>query len=43
MEMMLSSLGNDIRNFRMEAGLSQEQLSILCGILTFNEVMFLIV
>lgn len=31
MEMMLSSLGNDIRNFRMEAGLSQEQLSILCG------------
>ena len=32
MEMMLSSLGNDIRNFRMEAGLSQEQLSTLCGI-----------
>lgn len=32
MEMMLSSLGNDIRNFRMEAGLSQEQLSSLCGI-----------
>lgn len=31
MEMMLSSLGNDIRNFRMEAGLSQEQLSTLCG------------
>lgn len=31
MEMMLSSLGNDIRNFRMEAGLSQEQLSSLCG------------
>ena len=30
MEMMLSSLGNDIRNFRMEAGLSQEQLSTLC-------------
>ena len=29
--MMLSSLGNDIRNFRMEAGLSQEQLSTLCG------------
>ena len=32
MEMMLSSLGNDIRNFRIEAGLSQEQLSTLCGI-----------
>ena len=32
MEMMLSSLGNDIRKFRIEAGLSQEQLSILCGI-----------
>ncbi len=32
METMLSNLGNDIRNFRMEAGLSQEQLSILCGI-----------
>lgn len=32
MEMMFSSLGNDIRNFRMEAGLSQEQLSTLCGI-----------
>lgn len=31
MEMMLSSLGNDIRNFRMKAGLSQEQLSTLCG------------
>ena len=31
MEMMLSSLGNDIRNFRIEAGLSQEQLSTLCG------------
>ena len=31
MEMMLASLGNDIRNFRMEAGLSQEQLSTLCG------------
>ena len=31
MEMMLSSLGNDIRNFRVEAGLSQEQLSTLCG------------
>ena len=31
MEMMLSSLGNDIRNFSMEAGLSQEQLSTLCG------------
>ena len=32
MEMMLSSLGNDIRNFRIEAGLSQEQVSTLCGI-----------
>ena len=32
MEMMFSSLGNDIRNFRIEAGLSQEQLSTLCGI-----------
>lgn len=31
MEMMLSSLGNDIRNFRIEAGLSQEQLSSICG------------
>ena len=31
MEMMLSSLGNNIRNFRKEAGLSQEQLSTLCG------------
>ena len=31
MEMMLSSLGNNIRSFRMEAGLSQEQLSSLCG------------
>ncbi len=31
MEMMLTSLGNDIRNFRTEAGLSQEQLSSLCG------------
>ena len=31
MEMILSTLGNDIRNFRMEAGLSQEQLSYLCG------------
>ena len=29
--MMLSSIGNDIRNFRIEAGLSQEQLSSLCG------------
>lgn len=31
MEMMLSSLGNNIRSFRMEAGLSQKQLSSLCG------------
>lgn len=31
MEMMLLSLGNDIRNFRIEAGLSQEQLSSICG------------
>lgn len=31
MEMMLSSLGNEIRNYRMEAGLSQEQLSLICG------------
>ncbi len=32
MNMILSSLGNDIRNFRIEAGLSQEQLSSICGI-----------
>ena len=32
MEVMSSSLGNDIRNSRIEAGLSQEQLSSLCGI-----------
>lgn len=32
MEVMLSSLGNDIRNFRMEAGLSQKQLSTLCEV-----------
>ena len=32
MELILSSIGNDIRNFRMEAGLSQEQLSTLCGV-----------
>lgn len=31
MEIMLASVGSDIRNFRIEAGLSQEQLSTLCG------------
>lgn len=29
--MMLSSLGDNVRSFRMETGLSQEQLSTLCG------------
>ncbi|MDY2889576.1 MAG: Dam family site-specific DNA-(adenine-N6)-methyltransferase [Candidatus Caccosoma sp.] len=29
---LLSSIGNEIRNYRNEAGLSQEQLSALCGV-----------
>mgnify|MGYP000198368131 FL=1 len=32
MSMTLSSLGNDIHNYRIEAGLSQEQLSSISGI-----------
>ena len=32
METNLYSVGNDIRNFRIEAGLSQEQLSEMCGV-----------
>ena len=32
MNLFLSSIGNEIRNYRMEAGLSQEQLSSMCGV-----------
>ena len=32
MSMTLSSLGNDIHNYRIEAGLSHEQLSSISGI-----------
>lgn len=32
MEMILAEIGNNIHNSRMEAGLSQEQLSSLCGV-----------
>ena len=32
METNLYSVGNDIRNYRIEAGLSQEQLSEMCGV-----------
>ncbi len=32
MSLFLSSIGNEIRNYRMEAGLSQEQLSSMCGV-----------
>ena len=32
MSMTLSTLGNDIHNYRIEAGLSQEQLSSISGI-----------
>ena len=32
METNLSIIGSQIKNFRIEAGLSQEQLSKLCGI-----------
>lgn len=32
METSLVIVGNDIKNYRLEAGLSQEQLSSLCGI-----------
>lgn len=32
METSLITIGNDIKNFRIEAGLSQEQLSTICGV-----------
>lgn len=32
METSLITIGNDIRNYRIEAGLSQEQLSSICGV-----------
>jgi len=32
METSLTSIGNDIKNYRIEAGMSQEQLSTLCGV-----------
>ncbi|MDY0139074.1 MAG: Dam family site-specific DNA-(adenine-N6)-methyltransferase [Candidatus Izemoplasmatales bacterium] len=32
METSLLSLGNDIKNYRMQAGMSQEQLASICGV-----------